>query len=368
MKKSFLIILSLLTSIFFLTGHVFGENKKVKILIISSYHKEYLWSQDTNSGVCKALLDFKFLDNVKETEAFTRNDYIDGSRTEVKKLWMDTKRKSLQSEIIQTTDAIKKEIEKFNPDLIMLGDDNAANYIGNQFLDSRIPIVFWGINGLPTKYGLIDSMEKPGHNITGIYQAGYLKECLTFLKKLCPEIKTFAILSDDSESSRAKTKELEFLAYNKELPLELKATIITNYYKLWQEQALKTADEVDAFFVLNHNTLKDGSSRSIDQLEAGKWYLTNIKKPECSHEKQFVEEGMLLVVDDSGFKQGYEAFKIAYQILKEGKSPADIAIKAPSRGKVIVNRERAEMLKLNIKDKKFIEEFIDHAAALGKGN
>ena len=37
-------------------------------------------------------------------------------------------------------------------------------------------MVFWGINGLPLKYGLIDTIEKPEHNVTGIYQAGYLKE------------------------------------------------------------------------------------------------------------------------------------------------------------------------------------------------
>ena len=55
-----------------------------------------------------------------------------------------------------------KEIEQFKPNLILLGDDNAANYVGNQYIDTNIPVVFWGINGLPLKYGLLDSLEKPG--------------------------------------------------------------------------------------------------------------------------------------------------------------------------------------------------------------
>lgn len=364
MKTLFIKTISLFFSIFLFTGSLFGDAKKIKIMVISSYHPEYLWSQDTNAGVCQGLLDFKFLDNKDETKEFTEKDYVLGKRTEVKKLWMDTKRKSSRAEIIKTTGEIKKEIAAFKPDLILLGDDNAANYIGNQFLDTAIPIVFWGINGLPVKYGLIDSMKKPGHNVTGTYQAGYLKECIVFLKKLNPDIKSFAALSDDSQSSRAKLKELEYLNYNKEIPLQLKQTIITNSYKDWKKQALQASKKVDAFFVLNHNTLKDEGGKPVDQLVAGRWYLQNIKKPECSHEKQFAEEGMLLVVDDSGFKQGYEGMRIANQILKEDKAPGDIEIKAPSRGDIIVNRQRAEMLKLDLKDKNFIENYIDKSQAL----
>lgn len=368
MKRDFLLAGVLLIFAVILSGKAFTADKNFKIMVVSSYHREYLWSQDTNAGVCQALLDFKFLDTKKETAAFTKNDYVKGKKTEIKKLWMNTKRKSSRHEIIKTTDKIKNEINKFNPDLILLGDDNAANYIGNQFIDSKIPVVFWGINGLPVKYGLIDSMAQPGHNVTGTYQAGYLKECIFYLKKLYPGIKTFAVLSDDSKSSRAKSKELEFLAYNKELPIKLKQTIMTNSFADWKKQALKAAKEIDAFFVLNHNTLKDDNNKPVDQLVAGKWYLKNIKKPECSHEKQFAEEGMLLVVDDSGFKQGYTAVKIANEILQKGKSPAGIKIKAPERGKVIVNRQRVEMLKLDLSDKKFIESFINKAQALNKGN
>ena len=47
------------------------------------------------------------------------------------------------------------------------------------------PVVFWGVNGRPLKYGLLDSLERPGHNVTGVYQAGYLEECLaSFLTRL----------------------------------------------------------------------------------------------------------------------------------------------------------------------------------------
>ena len=73
---------------------------------------------------------------------------------------------------------------------------------------------------------------------------------------------------------------------------------------------------------------------------------------------------MLLVVDDSGFKQGYEAVETAHRILKEGKDPATISVRAPDRGAVLVNRQRAEMLGIDTSGQAFIEEFLDTALAL----
>ncbi len=45
-----------------------------------------------------------------------------------------------------------------------------------ELLDTAISVVFWGINGMPLKYGLVDRMDQPGHNVTGVWQSGYLKE------------------------------------------------------------------------------------------------------------------------------------------------------------------------------------------------
>lgn len=321
-----------------------AEGGQKRIVVVSSYHKEYLWSQDTNEGVVAALLDFGYLDDKRQGEEYTQNNYIESSKAVIKKLWMDTKRKNSKNEIEQTIARIVKEIDEFGPDLILLGDDNATNYIGNQYIDTEIPLVFWGVNGNPLKYDLVDSIERPGHNVTGIYQAGYLKEGVVWLKKLIPGIKTLAVLSDDSPTGRAKAKELNRLARRGQLPVKLVETIVTNSLETWKQKALELQKKVDAFFILNHNTLKDANGKPVDQLEIGAWYLRHIKKPDVGHEKQFVVEGVLCAVDDSGFKQGYEAVKVAHGILKKGENPAVIPVYAPDRGPFVVNLERAEML------------------------
>ncbi|MBF0340068.1 MAG: hypothetical protein HQL95_03790 [Magnetococcales bacterium] len=339
---------------------------KKRLLIVSSYHREYLWSQDTQRGVCAGLLEFGYLDNPAQGETLTRTDTVESSRVVVQKLWMDTKRKSSQQEMAQNARQILRQAKTFQPDLLLLGDDNAANYIGTQYLDTRTPVVFWGVNVWPLKYGLLDSVEKPGHNVTGVYQPGYMQEGLEFLVKLVPGIRTIAILADESETSLAKVKEFRRLERAGKLPVRFIGAVVSNDEEQWKAGALAMARQADAIYLTNHNTIKDRTGQPVDQLVLGAWYLQHVKKPDIGDEKQFVEEGVLSVADDSGFKQGYEAVRMAHRILEQGENPAAMPPVAPSRGELIVNRERARMLGLEsvILGNPLIEAIIDQADAL----
>lgn len=343
--------------LFLSCAHASGPRKR--IYIIDSYHPEYLWSQETAAGSGQALLDMKFLDNAQQLNELGQRNYIESSKAVVRKAWMDTKRRNSRREIADATARIVNDVKTFRPDIIVLGDDNAANFVGNYFMDTDVPMVFWGINGSPQKYGLIDSLDNPGHNVTGIYQAGYIKECLEFLVQLAPQIKTFASLSDDSETGRARTKELQLLASRGELPLVLKQSVVTNAFASWKSSIERLAPEIDAFVMFNHNTLKDSDGQVVDQLQAGQWYLDNVKKPDCSDARQFVREGILLAVDDSGYKQGYEAVAYVYDILMKGVAPAQLPVKSPARGKVMANRHRAAALGISLDGADFIEEFVE---------
>ena len=343
-----------------------ADSPKARIAVVSSYHSGYLWSQDTNRGVVKALLDFGYLDSQAQADAFTRDHHVESSTAVVQKLWMDTKRKNSPAEMSAAVDRTVAAVDAFIPDILLLGDDNATNLIGNHYVDTELPVVFWGVNGHPLKYDLVDSIERPGHNVTGIYQAGYLRECVLFTQKLIPGIQKIAVLSDASPTGRSKAKELMRLVREEQLPVELVATVVTNSEEQWKASALELSPQVDAFFVLNHNTLRTADGAPVDQLAIGAWYLKNIRKPEISHERQFVEEGMLAAVDDSGFRQGYEAVKICHRILHDGESPSTIPVYAPARGPFVVNLERAAMLGLTdvVNASPAVEERIETALAL----
>lgn len=340
---------------------------KKRIFIVSSYHKAYIWSQSTQKGVSAAMRKLGYLENDAQVRQLEETDAVESNRVVIRKEWMDTKRRDSRAEMANATARILKVLREFKPDLVLLGDDNAAKHIGGQLLDSKTPVVFWGINGLPLKYGLVDSMDAPGRNVTGVWQSGYHKESLDLLKRLVPGAKTFAILACDSESSRPNVKMIEQLAQRGNLSLKLVDKVVTNSLDEFKARALELSKRVDAFVVLNHDTMRDAKGNHVDMLEVGRWYLNNIKIPEASHEDQFVLEGMLLTANDSGFNQGFLAFEMADNILEKGLSPARMAVRTPERGPYLVNRQRAKALGIRLDDAMYlIDEVIEKSLALGR--
>lgn len=347
---------------------VFAAPSKKRIFIVSSYHKAYLWSQSTQRGVSAAMRKLGYFDNDAQARQLEQSDAVETPKVVVRKEWMDTKRRDTRAEMASATARIMQSLRSFKPDIVLLGDDNAARFIGGQLLDSPIPVVFWGINGLPLKYGLVDNLDAPGRNVTGVWQSGYHKESLDLLKRLVPKAETFAILACDSESSRPNAKMIEQLAQRGSLPLKLVDAVLTNSLDDFKSRAADLSRKVDAFFVLNHDTLRDAKGNHVDMLEVGRWYLQNIRIPEASHEDQFVVEGMLLTANDSGFNQGQLAFEMAHSILERGLNPARMAVRTPERGPYLVNRNRAKALGINLESAMYlIDEIVEKSVALGIG-
>lgn len=351
-----------------LTSIGYGGSEKLqekkKILVVSSYHREYSWSRETNEGLCAAMLKFGYFDNKDQAAEYTKNDYVETSKIILKKLWMDAKRKSSKEEMAKSTLEITKNAGDFKPDLIFLGDDDAAQYIGNQFLDTKIPIVFWGVNNTPVKYGLVDSAERPGHNVTGLSQPGYKVESLELLKTIMPGVKTFAVLCDATSAGRNHVKMIEYLDRQKKLPLTLVETVSTDDYEEWKKKALELQKKVDAFFVAQYSGLKDGKGNYVPAEKAAEWYVTHITIPETADQGQFVKQGMLCGVNDWGYNSGFEAVVIARDILNNGANPATYPPRVPKRGAFMANRQRAKILGIAFTQGMGIEEYIEEASAL----
>ena len=88
------------------TSMVYGTTVKKRIFIVSSYHKDYLWSQETQQGVSAAMLQYGYLDNTQQVEALVKNDYVESTKAVIQKDWMNTKRKHSPSEIAAATQRI----------------------------------------------------------------------------------------------------------------------------------------------------------------------------------------------------------------------------------------------------------------------
>ncbi len=350
------VVLLLCIFLVIITTPALASNKK-KLLVVSSYHREYVWTQETNQGLCAALKEYGYFDSDAQIIEFTKSDEIETPKMIMKKIWMNTKKKKSAEQIASIVKKVTEEVRKFKPDIILLGDDNAARYIGNQFLDSKTPIVFWGVNNTPVKYGLLDSIDRPGHNVTGVYQAGYYAESMELLTRIVPKIKTFAVLSDDTSSGRSHTKKIERLVRSGIIKNKLVEISIENNYDKWQKKALELQNKVDAFLIAQYSGLTGKDGKYVSTQEVTKWYLNNIKIPETVIFGQFVKQGMLCSADDSGYNQGYSAAKIALDILENGKVPATYKPIFPKRGALMVNKKRAKALGITFTEDMGIEEY-----------
>ncbi len=317
-----------------------------KIAVVSSYHPQYEWSQGTNEGLMQGFLEFGILDNAQQAKEFTEKSLVRSSKAEIHKFWMHTKQKGSQAEIAQTLQTITRQIDFLQPDILLLGDDNAANYLGNYYLDTDLPVVFWGVNGTPLKYGLIDSFANSGHNVTGIYQKNYHAEILEMLLKLYPEISRVAILSDDSPTGRSHAKAFQKAIQDQFSQITLVESVITNNFHLWKNKALELEQQVDAFLISSNHTLKRDKEDIVDGDEVLRWYLSNIRKPEAVAQINYVRSGMLATVFDSPIAQGFETARLTDEILNKNRHPGDIAPYAPKHGGYIINRWRASQVGL----------------------
>lgn len=355
--KSFKIFFVLISSLIFVFP-LFAEKNQTKILIVCSYARGYPWAEDTHRGAMDALLEFGYLENQEQLKQLDENDYVETSKAIIKKEWMDTKKKSHSSEIKDAVLRIMKNAKEFSPDIILLGDDNAVKYIGKKFFRTNIPVVFWGVNNTPVKYGLLKTKDEPGFNITGVYQKGYYVEGVNFLKKIVPEIKTFAILSDATPTGRLHVKAIEECVKKGSIDLKLVETVSTKYYEVFQEKAKELSSKVDAFFVAQYSGFIKEKGEHVSTKEAAEWYFENIKIPEVTILASFVKQGMLCAADESGYNQSFEAVKIANDILN-GKDPATYPARPTDRGLLTINSKRAEKLNIILTEFMGIEKSID---------
>lgn len=108
-------------------------------------------------------------------------------------------------------------------------------------------------------------MDSPGHNVTGVWQAGYPKESLELLKRLMPEAEKFAILACDSETSRPRVKQIKILARKGKLPLKIVDVVVTNSFSNFKSRVLELIPKVDAFFILIPETI-EADERKLKQI------------------------------------------------------------------------------------------------------
>lgn len=223
--QKFLNIGKIILPAMFFGGYLLAETLP-ECVYISSYHQGYEWSD----GIEKSMK------NILQTKCnITQFD-------------MDTKRnKSEDFKIAQGLKA-KSMIEKINPKLVIVSDDNAAKYVvQNHFKNSSIPFIFCGVNWTADEYGF------PCPNVTGMIEVTPIKP-LFEKATLISKGKKAIFIGDNTETDKKDL--IHFQKYAKKMGITLDSALV-DLDSQWKEQYLKAQKKYD-FVILGHNSAIKG--------------------------------------------------------------------------------------------------------------
>ena len=212
-----------------------------------------------------------------------------------------------------------------------------------QASDGSIPIIFSAVTD-PVIAELVDSMEKPGGNVTGTSDATPMDRQLQLFKDLDSNIKKIGIIFNTSEpNSQIQVDMAKELA--KGMGLEIVEVGINTINDI--PQAVDSiVKKVDAIYTITDNMV--ASAINVVAQKAIENKLITVGA-EDSHMK-----GGILITDGiSYYELGKQSARMAKEILVDGKSPSEIPSETLENTTKVFNEETLNALGLDKNNKAF---------------
>jgi ABC-type uncharacterized transport system substrate-binding protein len=214
---------------------------------VSSYHKGYAWSDALERGLRKEL---------------------DG-QCDLIQIDMDTKRNKSELYKIRKSREVANEIIKIKPDVLITSDDNAARYlVVPYFKDSKLPVVFSGINWTVEEYGF------PAANVTGMVEVAPIRPMLRWAQRLTEQGTRGFYLGSDTLTEAKNLKYLVKAADDLNISI---SSALVNDAEAWQS-AFKEAEEADFIILGSSAGIHDWDEKTMMSFvreHARKLILTN---------------------------------------------------------------------------------------------
>jgi putative ABC transport system substrate-binding protein len=258
--------------------------------------------------------------------------YVDGDNLAVLYRWAENQPDRLPA---LAADLARRQVAA----IVVTGGPDSA--LTAKTTTATIPIVFV-ISEDPVKLGLVNSVARPGGNVTGInfLQAELTAKRLELLHELVPGAKGIAVLVNPAYATSAETTLSEVQPAARAMGLQVDI------------QRASTSDEIDAVFATFARKRPDGLFVSVDP-----FFLTRRVQlallaarsgvPASYGSREAAEAGGLMSYGTSLARAWRQAGNYAARILK-GEKPADLPVLQPTNFELVVNLASAKALGLAI--------------------
>jgi putative ABC transport system substrate-binding protein len=230
------------------------------------------------------------------------------------------------------------ELIRNQVDVIIAPNTPAA--IAAKNATKTIPIVFIDVTD-PIAAGLIDSLPRPGGNITGFTTIGAMLagKRLELLKETIPKLSRVAVLWDPQQSSSAEGwKESQIPA--RELGLQLHSMAVTRVEEY--EVAFQEATKAGSSALVWMASPLGSANQKLTVALADKYRLAAIYA-----RRAVVENGGLMSYGIDRTEPFTRAAVFVDKILK-GAKPADLPVEQPTKFELVINLKTAKQIGLTI--------------------
>ena len=261
---------------------------------------------------------------------FSKLGYVDGKNIVFEYRYAEGK--------LDRLPALADELVRLKVDVIIAPNTPAA--VAAKNATKTIPIVFIDVTD-PIAAGLVDSLPRPGGNITGFTTIGSVLagKRLELLKEIIPKLSRVAVLWNPQDASSAQSwKESQLPA--RELGLQLHSMDISSADQY--ETAFKRAIKARSGALVSMASPLGSENQRLTVDLAEKYRL-----PAIYQRRAVVENGGLMsygISLDEAFRRG----AVFVDKILKGTKPADIPVEQPTKFEFVINLKAAKQVGLII--------------------
>jgi putative ABC transport system substrate-binding protein len=235
------------------------------------------------------------------------------------------------------------ELVRLKVDIILVAGEPAIRAAMNA--TKTIPIVLAGAGPDPVELGLVESLARPGGNVTGITMLG--RELggkrLELLKEAVPKLGQVAVLYDPAIPPGVRTVKEDLPVWARALKLTVQAWEVRDADGLESVFAALSKKRPDGLYVLEQGPLMRINQKRI----VGFALKSRLPSMYSNRGREAVDAGGLMYYGPA-FAESYR--RVAYYLdrILKGAKPADLPVEQPMQFEFVINLKTAKQIGLMI--------------------
>jgi putative ABC transport system substrate-binding protein len=236
--------------------------------------------------------------------------------------------------------ALAQELVALKPELIVASSPQPSRAVKNA--TSTIPIVFIAVAD-PVRVGLVESLARPGGNVTGVatlVPGGFMAKGLEVLKQAVPQTTRIAVLLNPSNDVTNALFPLEAPPAARQLGVKLQVLEVRSPEGI--ERAIDAAvqQHADALWVVGDPIFHNPPQRVPD-------LAARANLPAMYLSREVVAAGGLMSYGPDLIELNRRGAVYVDKILK-GAKPGDLAVEQPTKFQLVINLRTAKALGITI--------------------